>query len=109
MTPEQVYQQLTELAERLGIPVSEKNLRQIGIRVQSGLCKVRGKPVFIMDKHASITEKVRLLAECLSQHPIEEVYMVPALREVIEAHRPVTICPDPDLSETGESPEKIPR
>ena len=48
MNPEQVYQQLSELAERLGISVSEKNLRQVGIRVQSGLCKVRGESVFIM-------------------------------------------------------------
>ncbi|MCF8050473.1 MAG: hypothetical protein K9L59_04490 [Desulfobacterales bacterium] len=107
MSPEQIYEQLTELAEKLGITVSEKNLRQVGIRVQSGLCKVHGESVFIMDKHASIAEKVRLMAECLAQHPIEEVYLVPALREVIESHRPAAVSPTPDHSETGEASEKI--
>lgn len=109
MGPEQVYEQLTELAEKLGISVSEKNLRQVGIRVQSGLCKIRGESVFIMDKHASIAEKVRLMAECLAQHSIEEVYLVPALREVIESHRPAAVSPTPDHTETGETSEQMPR
>ena len=87
MSPEQIFQQLTELSERLGITVSEKNLRQAGIRVRSGLCKLRGEPVFILDKHIPLTDKIRLLAACLGQQRIEEVYLVPALREVIEQHR----------------------
>lgn len=109
MNPEQVYQQLSELAERLGISVSEKNLRQVGIRVQSGLCKVRGESVFIMDKHISVAEKVRLLAECLAQQPIEEVYLVPTLREVIESHKPAGASPAPESPEEGKTPEEIPR
>mgnify|MGYP001024361377 FL=1 len=108
MSPEQIYEQLTELAEKLGISVSEKNLRQVGIRVQSGLCKVHGESVFIMDKHASIAEKVRLMAECLAQHPIEEVYLVPALREVIESHRPAVDSPSSDHDRTGETSEQTP-
>ena len=107
MNPEQVYQQLSELAERLGISISEKNLRQVGIRVQSGLCKVRGESVFFMDKRLSMAEKVRLLAECLAQQPIEEVYLVPALREVIESHKPIAVSPTPENPKTGEAPEKI--
>jgi hypothetical protein len=106
MSPEQVYEQLTELAEKLGISVSEKNLQQVGIRVQSGLCKVRGESVFIMDKHASVAEKVRLMAECLARYPIEEVYLVPALREVIESQRPIAVSPTPEHNETGEASEE---
>ena len=108
MSPEQIYEQLIEVAEKLGVSVSEKNLRQVGIRVQSGLCKIRGESVFIMDKHASIAEKVRLVAGCLAQHPIEEVYLIPALREVIESHRPAAVSATPDHAETGETSEQMP-
>ena len=103
MDPAQVYQQLTELAEKLGISVSEKNLRQVNLRVHSGLCKVRGESVFIMDKHISTAEKIRLLAECLAQQPIEDVYLVPVLREVIERHRPTASSSASTAVDPGEA------
>jgi len=49
MKPEQIYQELKDLAEKLEITVSEQNLRTAGIKVKSGLCKVKGKNMFIMD------------------------------------------------------------
>mgnify|MGYP006302470497 FL=1 len=108
MDAEQIYQQLTELAEKLGISVSEKNLRQINLRVQSGLCKVHGEAVFVMDKHISTAEKIRLLSECLSQQPLEEVYLLPALREVIEQNRPVGSASDRQHPNPGQADEKNP-
>lgn len=83
MKPEQIYQALKELAEKLNIKVSEQNLRKSGVKAQSGLCKVKGQRHFIMDKHKSIYEKNELLADCLSQMPHEDVYVVPAVRELL--------------------------
>lgn len=83
MKPEQIYQALKELAEKLNIKVSEQNLRQSGVKAQSGLCKVKGQRHFIMDKHKSIYEKNELLAACLSQMPHEDIYVVPAVRELL--------------------------
>jgi hypothetical protein len=88
MTPEQIYQQLTEVAEKLDIRVSEKNLRKAGLRVRSGLCKVHGESVYIMDKTARTSKKISLLAECLALRPLDEVYLMPAVREVIDRNRP---------------------
>jgi hypothetical protein len=84
MKPEQLYQQLKELAEKLDITVSEKNFRNAGINVTSGLCKVKGRHFFIMDKHLSIHRKNKILAACLKTMPHEGVYVVPAVREIIE-------------------------
>jgi hypothetical protein len=84
MKPEQIYQELKDLAEKLGITVSEQNLRTAGIKVKSGLCRVKGKSLFIMDKHKSIHKKIELLATQLSQLPNEDVYVVPAVREMLE-------------------------
>lgn len=84
MKPEQIYQELKELAEKLNIHVSEENLRQTRVKARSGLCKVKGQQRFIMDKHKSIHEKIELLAECLSKMPHEEMYIIPAVRELFK-------------------------
>ena len=84
MKPEQIYQELKDLAEKLEITVSEQNFRTTGLAVQSGLCKVRGKNVFIMDKHKSIHKKIKILAVHLAEIPHENVFMVPAVRDLLE-------------------------
>ncbi|MBL7180290.1 MAG: hypothetical protein ISS67_05605 [Desulfobacterales bacterium] len=84
MKPEQIYQALKELAEKLNISVSEQNLRQTGVKAKSGLCKLKGQLHFIMDKHKSIYEKNELLAACLSKMPHEDIYVVPAVREFLD-------------------------
>jgi len=83
MKPEQIYQELKDLAEKLGIAVSEQNLRKSGISVKSGLCKVKGKQIFVMDKHKSIYKKNVILTSFLKELPHENIYVVPAVRELI--------------------------
>ena len=87
MKPEQIYQELKDLAEKLDIHVSEQNLATSGIKVKSGLCKIKGKPTFIMDKHKSIPKKIKILAAQLALVPCENVFIVPAVRELLEKHR----------------------
>jgi hypothetical protein len=83
MKPQQLYQDMQEVAEKLGITVSEHNLRTSGIPVKSGLCTLRGKSLFIIDKHKSIHEKNEMLASCLSKMKHEDIYIVPAVREYL--------------------------
>lgn len=84
MKPEQIYQELKDLAEKLGIQFSEQNLQTAGIAVKSGLCKVKGQSMFIMDKHKPIRKKIKILAAHLAQIPHENVFIVPAVREMLE-------------------------
>ncbi|HAO20942.1 MAG: hypothetical protein BWK80_44600 [Desulfobacteraceae bacterium IS3] len=83
MKPDQLYQALKETAEKLGIAVSERSFQQAGMNIRSGLCKIRGKLIFIMDKHIPLHKKNQEIAACLCQMPIEEVYLVPAVREFL--------------------------
>ena len=86
MKPEQLYQELLDLAEKLSVTVSEQNLRTTGIKVKSGLCRVRGADMFIMDKHKSVHHKIKILATQLATMSHEDVYVVPAVREVLNKH-----------------------
>jgi len=86
MKPDQVYQDLIDLAEKLEITVSEQNLRKTNVKAKSGLCKVKGKYLFIMDKHKSIHKKIELLSSHLAQMPHENIYIVPAVRELLDKY-----------------------
>ena len=83
MKPDQLYQELKDLAERIHITVSEQNLKTSGIKVKSGLCTVKGQQIFIMDKHKSVHKKIRILAEQLATMPLEDLYIIPAVRELL--------------------------
>lgn len=91
MKTEHLYQQLIELAEKLDIAVSEQNLKPAaGITINSGLCILRGKQQFIMDKHNSVRTKMEILASCLSTMPLENIYIVPAVRDILEKYKPTS-------------------
>jgi len=97
MKPESLYRELVELAEKLQVNVSEQNLRITGIKVRSGLCKVKGEYVFIMDKHKPWHKKAKILAKCLSQMKHDEFYVIPAVRDVLSRYTEKT---DPAADQT---------
>lgn len=86
MKPEQTYQDLKELAYKLGVAVSEQNLRSTGIKAKSGLCKVKGKNILIIEKKLPLQEKNEVLASCLSKLHHEDIFIVPALRDFLDKH-----------------------
>lgn len=84
MKPEQMYQHLKELAEKLNIIVSEQNLRKSGVNAQSGFCIVKNQKRLILDKQKSAFEKNMILAACLSNEIHDDIYLMPAIREFIQ-------------------------
>ena len=83
MKPQQIYEELKNLAEKLDIEVREQNFRTTGIKVKSGLCLVRGRRIFVMNKHNNIRKKVAVLAACLREFDHDQEFVVPAIRELL--------------------------
>jgi hypothetical protein len=83
MKPEQIYQDLKDLAEKLGVTVSEQSFRTAGIPVKSGFCLVKGDMHCIIDRNIPVTKKTGILAKSLAHLPHETVYVVPAVRDLI--------------------------
>ncbi|GAB6905530.1 conserved hypothetical protein [Desulfosarcina cetonica] len=86
MQSEQIYQELKDLAEKLGVRVSEQNFRNSGISVKSGFCIIKGKMNCIIDKSISTRKKIKVLAQAISHLPHEGLYVVPAVREVLRKY-----------------------
>lgn len=86
MKPEEMYNHLKELAERLNIIVSEQNLRKSGVNVQSGFCIVKNQKLFILDKTKSTYEKNVMIASFLSKTINDDIYIMPAVRDFIQTY-----------------------
>ena len=85
MKPEQLYQELKDLSEKIGIPVCEQNLKISGIHVKSGFCRVKNQPLFILDKRKSLAQKIEILSAWLAGQNLDTIYVVPAVREHLES------------------------
>ena len=86
MKPEQVYNHLKELADKLSVTVSEENFKKAVIRTRSGYCKIKNEKRFIIDKHLKLSEKIELLASFLGDQSHENLYVVPAVREILSKY-----------------------
>ncbi len=84
MTPTQLYDHLKELAAKLDITVAEQNMRVTGVNAKSGLCIVKEQKMFIMDKHLNVREKNEVLAECLRNLPLDDIYVMPGVRKYLD-------------------------
>lgn len=99
MKPEKIYHELKELAEKLGLQVSEQNFRKTGMHVRSGMCKVKDQDHCLIDKHLKLKQKIEVLAECIVELPHESVYVVPAVRDYLEQFKPINERAAPGGSE----------
>lgn len=86
MKPEQLYQELNDLAEKLDVTVSEQSFRASGIPVKSGFCTIKGKMHCIIDKNISLHKKTKVLAKALFDLPHENLYVVPAVRDTLKKY-----------------------
>ena len=87
MTDGAILQQLEDLAERVGVKVLYENLDREELVVKSGSCLLRGQLLVIIDHQLPPGGRIRVLADCLARFDLSTIYLVPAVREVIEARR----------------------
>ncbi len=90
MEPEKTYQHLEDLAQQLGISIRYEDLYDPEVPATSGLCKVRGRHFYIMDRSKNLPDKIRLLSQCLCRMDLDSVYLLPAIRELLNAARRTT-------------------
>lgn len=83
MTDTQLLQELEGLAERLEVDVSNAALDGL----PGGLCRHKGKWRLILDHRLSLTERVDAFLKALGRIPLEEVFVLPEVRERIDRMR----------------------
>jgi hypothetical protein len=85
---------LEELAESFGLQISYEPIRldeELGRR-PGGICLLKGQRLVIINPHASIKEKIGILAEAIRQFDLEQIYILPVLRELLDSVVPKPFC-----------------
>ena len=84
MKPEVVLELLENAADQLGIRVSYEPL--VTSVVNGGLCKVKGAYRIIVDKRATLEERVITLATALATFDTSELELAPKIREILRQY-----------------------
>ena len=82
MESEAVLMCLEELANKLGITVRYDVLGSEG-----GICTLRGKRILMVDESLNDAGKIEVMAQALCREAIEEVYIRPEVREILDKAR----------------------
>jgi hypothetical protein len=76
--------QLEGLAYMLGIPVRYEKIAEEDVANAGGLCRLKGECVIIVNSRAAVKDKVQTLVKALKNFDLNDVYMRPAVRELLE-------------------------
>ena len=79
---EGLYNELEELAARLGLPVVLDRGPFTG-----GACLLEGEELIVLNKSTPLEQRTRLLAEALSRKDLSGIYLKPAVRAIIEDYQ----------------------
>ncbi len=75
---------LETLAERIGIRIRTERIPEEEVAVAGGLCRIEGEPVVIFNTRTAPGERIRILARALGGFDLSGIYVLPAIRDLIE-------------------------
>ena len=82
---EALCEEAKELAKRVGLLVREEVLlREVGYRVRSGACRLRGEDIVFLDRTLAAPERLQVLLDALEGRDMETHFLTPALRGLLE-------------------------
>ncbi len=79
-----ILHSLIGLAEKLSIRVIFKNLQDDEFLIRSGMCSVKGDTLIIIDSRSNLEEKIKALIGELKKFNLDNIFIAPALREILE-------------------------
>lgn len=79
MTQQQVYDELKLLAEEMGLMVRI----EMG-DFEGGICTIRDRRLLLINRRHHFTRRINVMARSLYGAGLDQVFVKPALREVIE-------------------------
>ncbi|HYA92952.1 MAG TPA: hypothetical protein VEK32_15810 [Thermodesulfobacteriota bacterium] len=81
-----IIEQLEELIRSFGIQIRHEAIKQDedSVNVPGGLCLLRGEYVLIINSKATKTNRINTLATALKHFDLDQIYLLPALRELLD-------------------------
>lgn len=80
-----LLEELKTAAEKLGLHVREERLlREVGYRVRSGHCRLRADEIIFLERGLPVQAHIDVLVEELARRSLDDVYLSPAARALVE-------------------------
>jgi hypothetical protein len=79
-----ILQNLEAIAEKLDVKVNYENLRKRHVFSKGGFCRLKEDKIVIIDNTLNLSDKIDVLADALSQLDLEDIYMPPAVRKILD-------------------------
>jgi len=87
MDAQALFAELEDLLRRLGVTIKSERLATTAPWVKGGLYKVKGQTCCLIDSSAPLSETNDVLLDAVAQLDLEDVYIKPAVRELIAPHK----------------------
>jgi hypothetical protein len=84
--PRRLRDELVGVAQKLGFEVRVEPFRA-ATRSAGGLCRLRDRVLILLDANSNAVDQARALAEALATLDLEDVYMAPEARGLIDRLR----------------------
>jgi hypothetical protein len=88
MDEQLMLEQLEGLAKGLEIDVRFETMRKEARFNPGGLCRVKGKPVIIINRKATLSQKIDALGAAIKRFDLSGIYLRPGLRDFLEEISP---------------------
>jgi N-dimethylarginine dimethylaminohydrolase len=81
-----IIEQLEELIKSFGVHIRSEPIKQDEdlVKVFGGLCLLRGKYVLIINSKTTTMDRIKTLATALRHFDLDQIYLLPALRELLD-------------------------
>jgi hypothetical protein len=102
--------QLEDLAGSLGIEVRYEMLKREAAVSQGGLCRVKGRWLFLVNSKALTRDKIEALALAVNRFDLSQIFMKPGLRDFLTRfpkEDAISLEPAQQMS-SSEPPESSP-
>ena len=80
MKPDKIFQDLIDISGFLGVKIIQEKGDFKG-----GYCLLEQEKIIVINKLKPVEQRIKALAHAFSQWDISEIYMKPAVREIIES------------------------
>jgi len=103
MNESTIVQHLEEIAEKVNLKVNYENLRKLHIFSKGGFYRLQEDHIVLIENSLNLSEKIEILADALSQYDLEDIYMPPAVRKILDRKADTDISADTTREEQPAS------
>jgi hypothetical protein len=94
------------VAESLSIKVRYEKIQKESHFFPGGYCKVKGEDMIIINSKAALDDKVEIIARALNSFDLSQIFVLPAVRELIDKYNKNEPEPDTDTEPESEPEAK---